>query len=104
MKIKNKCVISKVLKRKTDLQIVGQFNIIGKNLLTKKTSQHPCVHVFQQIYWSTNMTSRLLTRNTAVPSDSHVFQGTLTILEISPDIIRIIKCSDQEDWTINVTS
>ncbi|KAH3844257.1 hypothetical protein DPMN_086513 [Dreissena polymorpha] len=68
--------------------------IIKTNVLTK-------FHVD----WTTkNVTSRVLTMKTELPSGGHIFQGTRTILELGKTIIRTNVRSKFEDWTINLTS
>ncbi|KAH3696288.1 hypothetical protein DPMN_083753 [Dreissena polymorpha] len=49
--------------------------------------------------------SRVLTRKTAPPPGSHVFQQTRTIFKLIQDIVRKnVLTKFHEDWIINVTS
>ncbi|KAH3864341.1 hypothetical protein DPMN_027358 [Dreissena polymorpha] len=68
----------------------------------------PGGHVFQQTFhedWTINVISRALTRKTAPPPVSHVFQRTGTIFKFSRAIIRTnLRTKFHEDWTINVIS
>ncbi|KAH3750781.1 hypothetical protein DPMN_185312 [Dreissena polymorpha] len=68
----------------------------------------PGGHVFQQTFhedWTINVISRALTRKTAPPPVSHVFQWTGTIFKFSRAIIRTnLRTKFHKDWTINVIS
>ncbi|KAH3852958.1 hypothetical protein DPMN_095479 [Dreissena polymorpha] len=55
--------------------------------------------------WPINVISRALTRKTAPPPVSHVFQRTGTIFKFSRAIIRTnLRTKFNDDWTINVIS
>ncbi|KAH3893543.1 hypothetical protein DPMN_017691 [Dreissena polymorpha] len=69
-------------------------DIIGTHVLTKFHED-----------WTKNVTSRVLTRKTAMPLGCHVFQPTGTIFELVQDIIGThVLTKFHEDWTKNVTS
>ncbi|KAH3702262.1 hypothetical protein DPMN_077273 [Dreissena polymorpha] len=61
--------------------------------------------VVKHLFVKFNVTSRVLTRKTAPPPCSHVFQQTRTIFKLIQDIVRKnVLTKFHEDWTINVTS
>ncbi|KAH3897442.1 hypothetical protein DPMN_021630 [Dreissena polymorpha] len=65
-----------------------------------KNATPPC-----GLFWTTNVTSRVLTRKTAPPHGGNVFHSTGTIFELVQDIIGThVLTMFHEDWTKNVTS
>ncbi|KAH3751177.1 hypothetical protein DPMN_185726 [Dreissena polymorpha] len=78
-------------------------SIVRKNVQIKKNATPPCGHFHE--HWTTNVTSRVLTRKTAPPHGGHLFHSTGTIFELVQDIIGThVLTTFHEDWTKNVTS